>query len=129
MSLMIFIVFAILLGQITSVLGQAEKKPLAITAMKAVSDQVESDWIDDRWTKVDVGPFLSSTINTQNGRIHKGIAIKVGDKAQATICFNSELLSYHSAWINGFLTLKPRRFGLTEWPDPCLLYTSPSPRD
>ena len=89
MSLMIFIVFAILLGQITSVLGQAEKKPLAITAMKAVSDQVESDWIDDRWTKVDVGPFLSSTINTQNGRIHKGIAIKVGDKAQATICFNS----------------------------------------
>ena len=118
MSLMIFIVFAILLGQITSVLGQAEKKPLAITAMKAVSDQVESDWIDDRWTKVDVGPFLSSTINTKNGRIHKGIAIKVGDKAQATICFNSELLSYHSAWINGFLTLKPRRFGLTEWPDP-----------
>ena len=118
MSLMIFIVFAILLGQITSVLGQAEKKPLAITAMKAVSDQVESDWIDDRWTKVDVGPFLSSTINTQNGRIHKGIAIKVGDKAQATICFNSELLSYHSAWINGFLTLKPRRFGLTDWPDP-----------
>ena len=110
--------FAILLGQITSVLGQAEKKPLAITAMKAVSDQIESDWIDGRWSKVNTGPFLSSTIKTINARVNKGIAMKIGNKEQATVCFNTELLSYHSGWIDGFLTLKSSRFGLGEWPQP-----------
>ena len=59
-------------------LAQADKSTLATKAMKAVVDQVESDWIDDRWSKVQLGPFLSSTINTRNGRIHKGIAIKIG---------------------------------------------------
>ena len=118
MSLIFFIVFAILLGQITSVLGQAEKKPLAITAMKAVSDQIESDWIDGRWSKVNTGPFLSSTIKTINARVNKGIAMKIGNKEQATVCFNTELLSYHSGWIDGFLTLKSSRFGLGEWPQP-----------
>tara|TARA_Y100000739_G_scaffold90728_1_gene77631 strand:+ start:40 stop:2274 length:2235 start_codon:yes stop_codon:yes gene_type:complete len=111
-------VFIILLIKAGYSLAQADKSTLATTAMKAVVDQVESDWIDDRWSKVQLGPFLSSTINTRNGRIHKGIAIKIGKKEQATVCFNTELLSYHSGWIDGFLNLKSKRFGLIEWPEP-----------
>ena len=118
MPLLPFMAITILLNQANYSLGQPDKSTSATTAMKAVVDQVESDWIDGRWSKVDVGPFLSSTINTINGRVNKGIAIKVGDKEQATVCFNTELLSYHSGWAGGFLTLKSRRFGLTDWPDP-----------
>ncbi len=118
MPLLPFMAITILLNQANYSLGQPDKSTSATTAMKAVVDQVESDWIDGRWSKVDVGPFLSSTINTISGRVNKGIAIKVGNKEQATVCFNTELLSYHSGWAGGFLTLKSRRFGLTDWPDP-----------
>ena len=66
--------------------------------MKAVVDQVEADWVDGRWANTEVGPFLASTILTPRVRVDKGIAIKVGDKAQATVCFNTELLGYNAAW-------------------------------
>jgi len=118
MPLLPFMAITILLSQANYSLAQSDKNTSATTAMKAVVDQVESDWIDGRWSKVDIGPFLSSTINTINGRVNKGIAIKVGNKEQATVCFNTELLSYHSGWIGGFLTLKSSRFGLGDWPDP-----------
>ncbi|HCV98198.1 MAG TPA: hypothetical protein DGJ56_02765, partial [Verrucomicrobiales bacterium] len=99
-------------------LGQAEKQPQATTAMKAVVDQVEADWVDGRWANTEVGPFLASTILSPRGRVEKGIAIKVGDKAQATVCFNTELLGYNAAWTGGFLNMKSNRYGLTSWPEP-----------
>ena len=86
--------------------------------MKAVVEQVEADWIDDRWASAEIGPFLSSTILMPLGRVDKGIAIKVGDREQATLCFNTELLGYNAAWTGGFLNIKAQRFGLTSWPDP-----------
>ena len=88
--------------------------------MKAVVDQVEADWVDGRWANTEVGPFLASTILTPKGRVDKGIAIKVGDKAQATVCFNTELLGYNATWTGGFLNMKANRYGLTSWPDPKL---------
>jgi len=99
-------------------LGQEDSKAPATTAMKAVVDQVEADWVDGRWANTKVGPFLASTILTPRGRVDKGIAIKVGDKQQATVCFNTELLGYNAAWAGGFLGIKANRFGLTSWPDP-----------
>ena len=94
-------------------LGQAEKTSSATTAMKAVAEQVEGDWADGRWNQVDVGPFMSAAINTPQGRTLKGIAIKVGDTSQATVCFNTELLGYSAAWTEGFLEFDSRRYGLT----------------
>ena len=96
-----------------SALGQAEKTSSATTAMKAVAEQVEGDWADGRWNQVDVGPFMSAAINTPQGRTLKGIAIKVGDTSQATVCFNTELLGYSAAWTEGFLEFDSRRYGLT----------------
>ena len=101
------------LGCSLNALGQAEKTIPATTAMKAVADQVEGDWADGRWNQADVGPFMSAAIHTPQGRTLKGIAIKVGDTAQATVCFNTELLGYSAAWAGGFLEFDPRRYGLT----------------
>ena len=109
---------ALALGQTINAISQAEPKTPATTAMKAVVDQVEADWVDARWANTEVGPFLASTILTPRGRVDKGIAIKVGDKAQATVCFNTELLGYNAAWAGGFLNMKANRYGLTSWPDP-----------
>ena len=86
--------------------------------MKAVADQVEADWADGRWADAEVGPFLASAVLTPNGRTDKGITIKLGDDAQATVCFNTELLGYNAAWAGGFLDFKPNRYGLTSWPNP-----------
>ena len=104
---------ALLLGCPLGALGQAGKTTPATTAMKAVADQVEGDWTDGRWNQVDVGPFMSAAINTPQGRTLKGIAIKVGDTSQATVCFNTELLGYSAAWSDGFLEFDSRRYGLT----------------
>src|SRR6266851_5624630 len=63
---------------ITSLLGS--------TSLAAVpSDptlQTDANWIDDRWQKTDVGPFLSACIQTPRQKTCKGIAIKVGDNAE-----------------------------------------------
>ena len=117
-SLPRFLAVALALGQTISAMGQAEPKTTATTAMKAVVDQVEADWVDARWANTEVGPFLASTILMPRGRVDKGIAIKVGDKSQATVCFNTELLGYNAAWAGGFLNMKANRYGLTSWPDP-----------
>ncbi len=86
--------------------------------MKAVADQVEGDWTDGRWNRVDVGPIMSGAIHTPHGRTLKGIAIKVGDPSQATVCFNTELLGYSAAWTGGFLEFDPKRYGLIGGPRP-----------
>ena len=89
-----FLVAVLALGQAMGALGQAEKQPPATTAMKAVVDQVEADWVDGRWANTEVGPFLASTILTPRGRVDKGIAIKVGDKATG-----HGLLQHRTAWV------------------------------
>src|SRR6267378_4510778 len=50
--------------------------------------QTDANWIDDRWQKTDVGPFLCAAIETPRQKICKGIAIKVGDNAEGTVCFD-----------------------------------------
>ena len=101
-----------------SALGQEGGTTPATTAMKTVAEQVEGDWTDGRWNQADVGPFMSADIHTPQGRTLKGIAIKVGGTAQATVCFNTELLGYSAAWADGFLEFDPRRYGLIGGPKP-----------
>ena len=80
--------------------------------------QTDANWIDDRWQKTDVGPFLSAAIDTPRQKTCKGIAIKVGDNAEATVCFDTDLLRYSAGWTGGFLELNPKRYGLIEAPKP-----------
>ena len=113
-----FIAALLSIGCSLIALAQTATTTPATTAMKAVADQVEADWTDGRWNRADVGPFMSAAIHTPRGHTLKGIAIKVGDAVQATVCFNTELLGYSAAWADGFLEFDPRRYGLIGGPKP-----------
>ena len=80
--------------------------------MGDVEKQVEANWVDARWEKTDVGQFLSATIQTPGTPTYKGIAIKVGDRNEATVCFDTDLLRMSAAWTGGFVKMSPARYGL-----------------
>lgn len=78
--------------------------------------QNDSQWEDNRLQATLLGPFQSSTIRTAKGLTLKGIAIQVGSKRQAAVCFDSAMLRMSAGWTGGFLQFGPRRFGLIEHP-------------
>jgi len=78
--------------------------------------QTDANWIDDRWQRTEIGPFLCAAIETRREKTCKGIAIKVGDNAEGTVCFDTDLMRYSAGWTGGFLELNPRRYGLIEAP-------------
>ncbi len=84
---------------------------------KEIALQNESEWEDNRWQKTDVGPFLAGSILSQDDHTLKGIAIRVGEEGQATVCFDTARMRISSAWTGGFLKFGARRFGLIEFPE------------
>ncbi len=73
--------------------------------------QTDADWHDDRWQKMDTGPFLGGAINTGKGRAAKGIAVKLAG-GKAGVCFDTETLRYTAGWTGSFLKMESHRFGL-----------------
>lgn len=82
----------------------------------AIPLQDDSHWIDNRWQSTHIGPFLTASIDTPAGGTLKGIAIRVGDGQEGTVCFDTARLSVRSAWVGDFLKLGSRRFGLLDRP-------------
>ena len=78
--------------------------------------QTEGDWVDNRWNRTEVGPFLASTLSIPGGHVNKGLSIKVGNNAEGTVCFDTSLCAYKAGWSGGFLTFAPARFGLVRPP-------------
>lgn len=78
--------------------------------------QKEKDWIDNRWSRTDVGQFLSSLLDSPGGAVAKGITIKVGENDEGAVCFDTASLSWRAAWTGGFLKFDPARFGLIKAP-------------
>src|SRR5439155_21286210 len=74
--------------------------------------QEEKDWIDNRWSRTDVGQFLASSLRLPNGTVPKALCIRVGDHDEATVCFDTVNLNLRAGWTDGFLTLDAARFGL-----------------
>jgi hypothetical protein len=74
--------------------------------------QTENDWVDDRWSKSEIGPFIRATIDTPRKRTAKAIAIKLGPNDEAAICFDTDLLRYSAAWTGGFVRSHGQRYGL-----------------
>jgi hypothetical protein len=101
-------------------LGLALVITIAFTARAAdfdapageVEKQVEKNWVDARWQKTDVGQFLSATIATPGTATYKGIAIKVGEHNEATVCFDTDLLRMSAAWTGDFVKISPARYGI-----------------
>ena len=80
--------------------------------------QTDADWVDDRWSKTEIGQFLHATIDTPRRKTPKAIAIKVGPNNEATVCFDTDLLRYSAGWTGGFLQLHAQRYGLIAAPSP-----------
>lgn len=49
-------------------------------------------------------PILSGTIGAGGTTTLKGIAIRIGDKQEAAVCFDTELLRVSAGWTGGFVT-------------------------
>ena len=94
---------------------QAKQKAWAKTP-KEIAFQNDSQWEDNRWQKADVGPFITGSISAQKGAVLKGIAIRVGDRQQASVCFDTAQLRISAGWTGDFIAFGPRRFGLIEKP-------------
>src|SRR5262245_8607775 len=78
--------------------------------------QIERDWVDNRWSRTEIGQFLASSLEVFGVRIAKGLSIKVGDNADGTVCYDTRDCTFRAAWLGGFLQLDPARFGLIRSP-------------
>ncbi len=72
----------------------------------------EKDSEDNRWAFTKHGRFLTSTIPLPGGFAEKGLVIKVGDKEEASVCYDLKRLNMMAAWSGGFLEFQSARFGL-----------------
>jgi len=89
----------------------------------------EGDSVDNRWNQMEIGPFLASTLPLPGqSSVAKGLSIRIGETQQASICFDTEHLTFRAAWTEGFLNFNPARFGLIASPvaaGPFLFHTAP----
>jgi hypothetical protein len=97
-------------------------------ANRDVGTQKEGDWVDNRWGRTDVGPFLSSIIETPSGSVAKGITIRIGAQNEGAVCFDTAHLAWRAAWTGGFLKFDAARFGLIKPPaiDGRIAFTQPA---
>lgn len=97
------------------------QKESSNTGDRPVSDgdpslQVEKDWVDNRWNRTEIGPFLASNFDLPNGRVLKGLAIKLGDEDQTLVCYNTKGCALQAGWTSGSLQFSGVRFGLIDTP-------------
>ena len=98
-----------------------------VAAPKDIPQQKEADWVDARYAKVKFGPFVSGHIATPKGSTHKGIAIRVGEKGEGTMVFDTDLCTWRAGWTGGFLKTDPARYGLIRAlkPDGQMVFANP----
>ncbi len=101
--------FVLLLLSACAVWAQSEETPW---------EQKEPQWIDDRWSQTDVGGFLACTLPLPGGAVKKGLAIRVGDKSEATLGYDTAVCNWRAGWTGGFLKFGPARYGLANAPRP-----------
>ena len=76
----------------------------------------EKNGVDDRWQASDLGRFFSGTLRSPGQVTAKGLAIRLGDKGQAAVLYDTERLRTSSGWLGEFVRINPARFGLTDMP-------------
>lgn len=79
--------------------------------------QKEADWVDDRWSRTDLGPFFGCSMRTPGGDVMRAIAIRVGDLNEGAMAFDSTDCVIRGGWLGGFLKMNPARYGLIRWPE------------
>lgn len=114
-SIIPMLICALLSAQFT----QAQPaRPAGTPAIAGTSPecQEEQDWVDNRWSRTDVGNFLASSLKVPNGMVTKSLSIRLGDQGEAAVCFDLASLNIRAAWTGGFLKFDPARFGLLNLP-------------
>ncbi|MBC7818284.1 MAG: hypothetical protein IAG10_15465, partial [Planctomycetaceae bacterium] len=76
----------------------------------------EQDSVDNRLQQMDVGRFYSATIWTPKEMTLKGIAVRIGEKSEASVLFDTELLRVVCGWTGEFLEFNPARYGIISPP-------------
>ena len=106
--------FALLLCATSEFAGQAASPAIGQppASGREPAAQVEKDWVDNRWSRTDVGPFLASNLDTPGARVAKGLAIKVGKRNEAAVCYDTAACAWRACWSGGFLKFDSGRFGL-----------------
>jgi mono/diheme cytochrome c family protein len=85
----------------------------------------------DHYKKMDKGPFYSGVIEVPGaGRRDKGLSIRVGDRRQAAVHFDTDLLRMSAGWTGDFLTFRSHEdYGIRNSPPPMaagdVRFTSP----
>jgi sugar phosphate isomerase/epimerase/cytochrome c551/c552 len=80
-------------------------------------DWKEADSVDNRWNQTQIGPFLASIVPLPGQKpVEKGLSIKVGDRGQGTVCYDTQTLALRAGWTGGFLKFDPARYGLINSP-------------
>ncbi|MEX2175657.1 MAG: c-type cytochrome [Pirellulaceae bacterium] len=100
--------------------------PAAAPAKKALNhwgkevigfDWQESDSVDKRWNETQIGPFLASIVPIPGQPpVEKGLSIRVGERGQATLCYDTGQATLRAGWTGGFLQFHPARYGLINSP-------------
>src|SRR5690606_25692574 len=60
----------------------------------------------------DLGPFLSSSLDTPAGLVVRAVSVRLGESRDAGVAFDTVDCTWKAAWDGGFLALDPARFGL-----------------
>lgn len=93
------------------------------------------DWNKDGWNRkifstsdwkkggkaeaMDYGPFLSATVEVSDKNVAlKGIVIKLGQKDEGNVLFDTEMLRYSAGWTNGWMALHGVGFDGQHGPSP-----------
>src|SRR5262245_1740815 len=61
--------------------------------------QEEKDWVDNRWSRSDVGQFLASNLQVPGGRVLKALSIKVGEHDEGAVCFDTGNCTLRAGWL------------------------------
>jgi len=80
--------------------------------------QKEADWVDERWGQTDLGNFLASNLPLSNGKIAKGLSVRVGARGEGAVAYDTATGTLRGGWRNGFLKFSHARYGLIEAPQP-----------
>ena len=79
--------------------------------------QAEKDWVDNRWQRTDIGPFLASSVRLPDGTsVVRGLSVRVG--GSATALYDLAQGTVRAFWTGGFLKFDATRFGLIGTPVP-----------
>jgi hypothetical protein len=96
---------------------------LALMAGMALAQQKEPRKLP-KWEAMDYGPFYSSSVTmpwskdfqSPDGITLKGITVKLGGEAPASLCFDTNLCRVAAGWTGGFLKLMGTPFEGTHRP-------------